>query len=74
MLKEKIDKLIDDIVSYYDDLNYNQLTQEELQEGREDVAYKIVFDKGLLLEQLREEYNNSLDNEVIGLINRVVTI
>ena len=70
-MNKEIKQLATDIVNYLDEINHYTFTDEEKQEGFNNIVYNIQNGYNDTLDALQEEYNNTNDKDCLELINRI---
>ena len=70
-MNKEIKQLATDIVNYLDEINHHTFTDEEKQEGFNNIVYNIQNGYNDTLDALQEEYNNTNDKDCLELINRI---
>ena len=75
MINNKLKEIATKITDYMDVINHHMFTEEEIQEGIDDIVGMVEMGEGSeVIEKLMEEYNESEDDELLELINELKNI
>lgn len=71
-MANKLKEIAIKITDYMDVINHHMFTEEEIQEGIDYIVYNVESGNSEeVIEKLMEEYNESEDDELLELINKL---
>ena len=74
-MANKLKEIVIKITYYMDVINHHMFTEEEIQEGIDYIVYNVESGNSEeVIEKLMEKYNESEDDELLELINKLKNI